>query len=285
MDTFCRVTVATTIQQTEVQRRRALLSASEPRQEVKQRLRLGPTNSCTNILRGVTVTNRHYRVHAHGLTRHSPTQTPTTHEDLTRQNRTDAGRWCPLALTSDSRTRSGPGSSRDGSRAVIPRHAVTPRVPDGESPTPKHSPGAAALTRPARASAEDKSRPRTRPRSPGRPAPAPPRPRPGHLPRRRGQGEPRAQHLPRRPGPRAPGPREEAGPPTTRRGGPEGAGRPAPLPRLCGQQSGRGAGREPGFRLEPQLPVRPPRGRKQGLGRPAQAFLPPSPDGPGTGSA
>ena len=101
MDTFCRVTVATTIQQTEVQRRRALLSASEPRQEVKQRLRLGPTNSCTNILRGVTVTNRHYRVHAHGLTRHSPTQTPTTHEDLTRQNRTDAGRWCPLALSSD----------------------------------------------------------------------------------------------------------------------------------------------------------------------------------------
>lgn len=42
-------------------------------------------------------------------------------------------------------------------------------------------------------------------------------------------------------------------------------------------------GREPGFRLEPRLPVRPPRGRKQGQGRPAQVFLPPPPDRPVTG--
>ena len=73
-------------------------------------------------------------------------------------------------------------------------------------------------------------------------------------------------------------------PPASRRGEPGGSGGPAaPLPRLRGQpgRGGKSWG-EPGFRLEPQLPVRPPRGRKQGRGRPAQAFLPPPPDVPGT---
>lgn len=121
-------------------------------------------------------------------------------------------------------------------------------------------------------------------RSRGRRAPAPPS---GHTPPTcPGAGGRESRGLSTFRAAPAPGPRGEAGPRLTasRRGEPRGSGGPpAPLPRLRGQpgRGGKSWG-EPGFRLEPQLPVQPPRGRKQGRGRPAQAFLPPPPDVPGT---
>lgn len=223
---------------------------------------------------------------------------PDTHH--TRRSDTSGSHRRPgrraHGLMSAGPARSGPGTPprpSNGSRPVIARRPVTPRVPDGESPTPRHTPGAAALTRPARAW------PRTSPgRTPGRALPRSPSPgpalgaHPAHLPGRpAGAGKP-AGSAPSRPPP-DPGPVGRPGPVGMRQprspadcgAGTGGSGRPRPLPRLCGQP---GAGREvvggawvpagaPAFR--PALT-----GQEAGPGRPAQAFLPPPPDRPRTGS-
>lgn len=57
----------------------------------------------------------------------------------------------------------------------------------------------------------------------------------------------------------------------------------APPPASVGSWGGKSWG-EPGFRLEPQLPVQPPRGRKQGPGEASSGLPAPSPGRAGMGS-
>lgn len=57
----------------------------------------------------------------------------------------------------------------------------------------------------------------------------------------------------------------------------------APPPASVGSWGGKSWG-EPGFRLEPQLPVRPPWGRKQGPGEARSGLPAPSPGRAGMGS-
>lgn len=296
-NTSCRILGTTTTLRTQIEAvpcTDTLLTASEPRQEMKQRLRPRPTDSYTNILHGVTVTNRH-RVHAQGLTRHSPTQTHTTHGDLTRQDLADRQAVVPTRPDICRPHTLRPGESHTALRTVAdPSYLDSLSHPGSQTESPAHPdtpPG------PWPSHAQLAPRPRTSPgRTPGRALPRSPSPghalgpHPAHPPGRRGQGKPRAQHLPGRGGgscPAPPGtwPRGKAGPgPQPDAGaGPGVRGAPLPSPASAGRPGGEGSRwGEPGFRLEPRLPVLPPRGRKQGRGRPAQAFLPPPSDRPGT---
>ncbi|CAK7299828.1 hypothetical protein VULLAG_LOCUS7853 [Vulpes lagopus] len=183
------------------------LPASEPRQEMEQRLLPGPTSSYTNILHGVRLTNRH-SARAHNLTQPSPTQTHTTHRD-TRQGHTD----CRPVMPTQSDI-SWPHTLRPGESHEARQTAAGPSYPDTlshpgsqteQSYTPRHTPRVAALARPARAwargqvlaahrgwhaprSPEPSPRPRDTPRPPAGPAELAGRPpRKGNL---------RAQHLP-----------------------------------------------------------------------------------------
>lgn len=106
---------------------------------MKQRLGQGPTSSYTNILHGVTVTNRH-SAHAHNLICHSPTQTHTTHGDLTRHDHTDCQEVmptlsdisCPCTIRpgeslQTAANRSLPDTlSHPGSQTSSPTHSDTP---------------------------------------------------------------------------------------------------------------------------------------------------------------
>lgn len=103
---------------------------------MKQRLGPGPTNSYTNILHGVTVKNRQ-SAHAHDLTRHSPTQTHTTHGDLTHQDHRDCQLVVPTQSDISQPHRLGPGESHmachnqthchtPGPRRSSPTHPDTP---------------------------------------------------------------------------------------------------------------------------------------------------------------
>lgn len=261
-------------------------------QEMKQRLRLRPTSSYTNILQGVTVTHRH-SVHAHGLTRHGPTQARPTHGGLTRQGRAVV----PTRPDSCRSTRSARGVPPRPSGRRPPRHTQThchtsgPRRrgphtrthPRGRGPhTPSSRPGLGQVPAAHRAA-----------RSRGRRAPAPPS---GHTPPtcpcaggRESRGLSTFRAAP------APGPRGEAGP---RRTGPQpaaganpgvrGASPPLPSPASAGSPGGEGSrGGSLGSGWSPSFPSGPHwAGSRAEGGQPRPSCpLPLTCLGPGTGSA
>lgn len=219
---------------------------------MKQRLRPRPTDSYTNILHGVTVTNRH-RVHAQGLTRHSPTQTHTTHGDLTRQYLADRQAVVPTRPDIGWPHTLRPGESHTALRTVAdPSYLDALSHPRSQTESPAHPdtpPG------PWPSHAQLAPRPGTSPgRTPGRALPRSPSPghalgpHPAHSPGRRGRGKPRAQHLPGRWGgscPAPPGtwPRGKAGPgPQPAAGaGPGVRGAPLPSPASAGRPGGEGS--------------------------------------------
>lgn len=269
---------------------------------MKPRLGQGPTSSYTNILhqswaqtgtvrrhttRPVTVPPRHT---AHMMGHVTITQT--------------ARQWCPLSLTFHVPTHSGLGSPTWPCGQQPTRHNQThchTPSPRRIGPTHPGTPPRSRLSHAQRVPGPwDKFWLHPGIHTPGRWTSLSPGhslvTHPAHLPAAR-EGNLQAQHLP---GAHCSSP---APPPRTlfpgwpglvgtrqlrssascgsRTGG---SGSPAPLPGLCGQPGlgGKSWG-EPGFRLEPQLPIRSPWGRKQVRGRPAEAFLPPPPDRPGTG--
>ena len=150
-------------------------------------------------------------MHAQGLTRHSPTQTHTTHGDLTRQDLADRQAVVPTRPDICRPHTLRPGESHTALRTVAdPSYldALSHPGSQTESPAqPDTPPG------PWPSHAQLAPRPRTSPgRTPGRALPRSPSPghalgpHPAHPPGRRGQGKPRAQHLPGRGGGSCPAP-------------------------------------------------------------------------------
>lgn len=212
---------------------------------------------------------------------------PTPGASHTRRPGTSGPRGRPLGLTAAA-PHAQPGSPppRPSGRRllVIPRHLVTPRGPDGRVPAHPDTPRGRSSHAQLALWARDKSWPRPGPRAPA--AAEPPAPASGHTPPTcpgAGAGESGPSTSGRLPH-RAPAGRPDLRT-ASRRANP-GPGGPPP-PASAGSPGGEGSQGEPGSGLEPQLPSQPPRGRKQGRGRPAQVFLPPLPQmclGPGTGS-
>lgn len=248
----------------------------------------------------------------------SPTQTHATHGDTRR-----GGADCRLVVATQPDIPRPhtlrPGESHEAAQTAagpgIPRRAVTPRVPDGAVPHTQTHPQGRGPRTPSPCPGPRTSPGRTGPHTPRWPEPSPrprdtPRPpaRPAELARRPPRkGNLRAQHLPglpagcpcpatRHPRPRG-GVGGWAGPVGTRESWPlaqrpsAGAGPgvwgvplPSPAPAGSPGRGGKSWG-EPGFRLEPQLPVRPPRGRKRGRGGQLRPSCPLPQTGLGAGSA